>query len=281
MVASWDKSWRGASLGFRTGGAWLEEAPALTKNRSSRQVYIDSRVGASKEQAGSNHRVTLHVVGSLLSPRLSPGDTGVLLWKDQEGRNHLVSDIRSHRFFKTIDWAELEGRKPRITSESEPICEEPSNNNMPLNSCINYLDREAPLSPKEQEYFTGFSYMSDSLMMSPMDLLSPPPSLPKNQEAHKLEEPEKKPHFTDCSDKSEHQKVEPMDGSSLLPLNNHGPVPTPMENHYKEALQQLAEQMVFFLPPPAVRQENLFTPWPMDYEEAHKNLKAKEAELYV
>ncbi|XP_077341200.1 uncharacterized protein LOC143986668 [Lithobates pipiens] len=184
-----------------------------------------------------------------------------LLWKDQEERNHLVSDIRNNPFFKTIDWAELE-RKKAMPPKSEPICEEPSNNSMPLNEYINYLAWEAPISRYEQEYFTGFSYMSDSLKMSPMDLFSHPPL-----------SPEKKPNFADCSDDSECQKEEPMDRSPILPLNIHGPVSNPMENHYKAALQQLAEQMVFLQPSPAVRQENLFTPWPMDYEEAHMNLK--------
>ncbi|XP_073488843.1 uncharacterized protein [Aquarana catesbeiana] len=187
-----------------------------------------------------------------------------LLWKDQEGRNHLVSDIRSHPFFKTIDWAELEGRKSDEPPESEPIYEEPSNNSMPLNEFIKTLDREAPISPYEQEYFTGFSYMSDSLMMSPMELFSPPPSSPE------------KPNFADCSDESELQREEPMDWDPILSLKIQRPVPTPMENHYKDALQQLAELMVVYQPPPAVRQENLFTPWPMHYEEAHKNPKEPE-----
>lgn len=44
-----------------------------------------------------------------------------LLWKDQEERKDKVSDIRSNRLFKTIDWVELEGRKLRTPSESAPV----------------------------------------------------------------------------------------------------------------------------------------------------------------
>ncbi|XP_073457087.1 gamma-aminobutyric acid receptor subunit alpha-3-like [Aquarana catesbeiana] len=67
-----------------------------------------------------------------------------------------------------------------------------------------------------------------------------------------------------------------MDWDPILSLKIQRPVPTPMKNHYKDALQQLAELMVVYQPPPAVRQENLFTPWPMHYEEAHKNPKEPE-----
>ncbi|XP_073453726.1 protein kinase C delta type-like [Aquarana catesbeiana] len=88
-----------------------------------------------------------------------------LLWKDQDGRKQQVCDIRSHPFFKTINWAEVEGRMSRTPSESGPICLQPSNNSMHLNECINCMDQEAPKSPEHQEYFTGFSYMRDSLMI--------------------------------------------------------------------------------------------------------------------
>ncbi|PIO33074.1 hypothetical protein AB205_0193270 [Aquarana catesbeiana] len=154
-----------------------------------------------------------------------------LLWKDQDGQKQQVCDIRSRPFFKTIDWAEVEGRMCRTPSESGPICLQPSNNNMHLNEFINCMDQEAPISPEHQEYFTGFSYMSDSLMMSPMDFFSP--SSPKNQEQlNPMPMPYKEAHekpigrkknrnWINCNNENKSQKQLSLKSSSWPILGNN------------------------------------------------------------
>ncbi|CAI9592477.1 unnamed protein product [Staurois parvus] len=80
-----------------------------------------------------------------------------LLWRDQEERGYLVSNLRKHPFFKEIDWAELE-RSAQQPRELAPILEEPLEEAIEVDEFLS-KDKEMPNDQENQNFFKDFFYM--------------------------------------------------------------------------------------------------------------------------
>ncbi|CAI9564348.1 unnamed protein product [Staurois parvus] len=85
-----------------------------------------------------------------------------LLCLDQEQRAYEVCNLRSHPFFKGIDWEEIEEGPSHVQSTLEPILEQPLQEIIEVDTFLS-KDLEMPIDSLDQEYFKDFTYISEGM----------------------------------------------------------------------------------------------------------------------